>query len=523
MFPAAIRWALLAWLAGALAGCKESPGPAPPAATAPSELRADADDPVGDLPWFEGGVEAAFEAARRADQPVFLYWGAAWCPPCNEIKRRVFSHPRFESLIDEVVPVYLDGDTPAAQRWGEVFGASGYPTLLLLAPDWRELMRFSGVVDFDEFAEAFEAAVTAARPVTETLELVLGGEGSADDWRLLARLSWTQAPRVELQDEELLAAQKQLADQVPFELSAEAALLSGSLLAAAAAADESSPTRSAVRSELSRHLDRLLAPGDPRFAARVFVLEFARTIVAFAPEARRRAVADRWLEALRSLPDHPRATPDLALDALDAELELAELMAPGEPLASELVERARAVATAAEARADGEYDRHAVVSHAARLLARVGARDAARAMLEDELERTDTPWYVQSVLGQLEADEGDREAALEWARRAAESARGRATRIQWTVDYLRLAADIGAKERVPEILDAYYELAIELPDGFRGRNWLRARQVADAVRPLRGHPEVGVVLGRRGLQCRELPEARRDRCRRHFAAIRSSE
>ena len=49
--------------------------------------------------WFKGTVEQAFEAARENDRPIFIYWGAVWCPPCNELKSEVFSKVRFAELM----------------------------------------------------------------------------------------------------------------------------------------------------------------------------------------------------------------------------------------------------------------------------------------------------------------------------------------------------------------------------------------------------------------------------------------
>ena len=31
--------------------------------------------------WFEGSVEEAFNRSKQLDKPLFLYWGAVWCPP----------------------------------------------------------------------------------------------------------------------------------------------------------------------------------------------------------------------------------------------------------------------------------------------------------------------------------------------------------------------------------------------------------------------------------------------------------
>ena len=67
------------------------------------------------IAWFEGSVEEAFEAAEKQNKPLFLYWGAVWFPPCQEIKHTVFKSRRFIAQTESFIPVYLDGDTKAAQ------------------------------------------------------------------------------------------------------------------------------------------------------------------------------------------------------------------------------------------------------------------------------------------------------------------------------------------------------------------------------------------------------------------------
>lgn len=479
------------------------------------------DDPVARLPWFDDGVDAAFARARELERPVFLYWGAQWCPPCHRIKREVFAHPRFADLVKQVVPVYLDGDTPEAQRWGEVFGASGYPTLLLLGPDRSELMRFSGVASFDEFAAAFEAALAASRPVAETLRLALDGTADAQDWHLLAELSWMQDPRVQLEGEALLSARKRLADRVPSTLAGPSASLSGSLLASVAAtpAGVAWPTARAVRAEPRLYLARLLAGGDASFAARSYVLESAEPILQMLGEPFRSEIAKRWKRVALKIAEHPRATKDLELQTVVTEIEIDRLLRPGEPLNVELVRRARAIVDASVARATSPRDRHAVISVAAHALGRVGDLEAARDLLLREIERTDTPWYYESALSRLEAEAGETDAALAWARRAAASAEGRATRVQWTVQYLTTVIELGAEDRVADVLDDYYAVALSLPDGFSGRNQRRAATVAGAVRPLRARADVAAVLERRAGDCAELDAPASERCRAHFRAL----
>ena len=68
-------------------------------------------DPAEGIDWFEGSVDEAFAEAKATDKPIYLYWGAVWCPPCYAISATVFKSPEFLERSKLFVPVYLDGDT----------------------------------------------------------------------------------------------------------------------------------------------------------------------------------------------------------------------------------------------------------------------------------------------------------------------------------------------------------------------------------------------------------------------------
>ena len=80
----------------------------------------------------DADVDAAFAVARAETKPVFLYWGAKWCPPCNQVKATLFNRQDFIERSRAFVPVYVDGDSPGAQKLGTRFRVSGYPTMLML-------------------------------------------------------------------------------------------------------------------------------------------------------------------------------------------------------------------------------------------------------------------------------------------------------------------------------------------------------------------------------------------------------
>ena len=113
---------LVVAVALALAACSKAPDPAAPAALRlrrrpprPSRTPAVADAADG-IAWkkasSDADIEAAFAIARAETKPVFLYWGAKWCPPCNQVQATLFNRQDFIERSRAFVPVYVDGDSP---------------------------------------------------------------------------------------------------------------------------------------------------------------------------------------------------------------------------------------------------------------------------------------------------------------------------------------------------------------------------------------------------------------------------
>ncbi|MEO8225691.1 MAG: thioredoxin family protein, partial [Gammaproteobacteria bacterium] len=167
--------------------------PAPPAPTVPAApvqapdlaaLHAD----VPGIAWFDGSVESALAAAEATNKPVLLFWGAQWCPSCKQLKASVFTRPDFIEKSKLFVAVYLDGDLPDAQKWGDTFEITGYPTLLILKPDRTEVTRLAGGMDLTLYARVLDSALGDVRPVKEIVDLAADGQEplAADDCRRLA-------------------------------------------------------------------------------------------------------------------------------------------------------------------------------------------------------------------------------------------------------------------------------------------------------------------------------------------------
>src|SRR2546423_14607025 len=85
------------------------------------------------MAWFTGDVDAAFALAKRERKPLFLYWGAIWCPPANQVTPTIFNRQDSTDRSRSFVPAYTDGDPPPAHQPASRFKVSGYPTR------WRSL------------------------------------------------------------------------------------------------------------------------------------------------------------------------------------------------------------------------------------------------------------------------------------------------------------------------------------------------------------------------------------------------
>src|SRR4051812_34624155 len=141
------------------------------AATTPAVPAAHA-DPAG-IAWYEGNVDVAFKAAQASNKPVLLYWGAEWCPPCKQLKSAVFTRPDFIEKSKLFVAVHLDGDLPDAQKWGDVFRVTGYPTVVVLKPDRTEITRIAGNMDLTLYARVLDDALSDVRPVKDVVALAV--------------------------------------------------------------------------------------------------------------------------------------------------------------------------------------------------------------------------------------------------------------------------------------------------------------------------------------------------------------
>lgn len=107
------------------------------------------------LEWL-GDLQAAKDKAKQENKFILLFFtGSDWCPWCMKLKREVFDQPEFADYARSTL-VLVEVDFPRSkpmahlQRQGnrvlqKSYGVTGYPTVVVLNQDGREIHRLGYV------------------------------------------------------------------------------------------------------------------------------------------------------------------------------------------------------------------------------------------------------------------------------------------------------------------------------------------------------------------------------------------
>ena len=486
----ALTLTLIAFAALA-AGCSRSqdaPAPAvvkPPAVSAPVNAVVAAADPIdAGIAWRhaanDADVNAAFALAKAESKPVFVYWGAKWCPPCNQVKATLFNRQDFIERSRAFVPVYVDGDSPGAQKLGSRFKVSGYPTMVLFNPQGTELTRLPGEVDPTRYTEVLTLGMNAQRPVKEVLALVkAGGQGvTADDWRLLAFYSWGTDQQQVVPKDAVPALLKQLADACPADQTDTATRLRLDALAAAPDKAPAMPDPTTQAMLLKLLADPAAARSHADQLAGGNASAITRTLSAAGTPQRAQLVTAFELALKRLEADASLSRAD-RIGALIARVELARIDVPATqkpPAKVKLPDALLADVREHVARVDREitngYERQAVITAAAYLLELAGLGAESDTLLKANLAKSHSPYYLMSELAGNAKHRGATTEALHWYEEAFNQSEGPATRLQWGASYVNAMVELAPQDeaRIERAVQQLLTEAATLPDAFYERS-----------------------------------------------------
>lgn len=419
----------------------------------PGALAAASPLPSTNVAWLsaaaDADIERAFAQAKAESKPVLLYWGASWCPPCNQLKVTLFNRQDFAAQSKAFVAVYVDGDRPAAQKLGARFKVSGYPTLVLFTPGGSEITRLPGEADAPQVMALLQAGLAGGRPMAAVLADARAGKPlSANEWRMLSFHSW------EIDESGLVAKADRPA--VLAELAVKSPAGDGETstrlwLKALAASDDGKGVKpdAALRQRVQRVLaDAALA----RTHMDVLINGAGDIVKALSSDdsAERAPLVAQFEAALARLQADATLSRGDRVSALIARVDLARLGQAKDAtkpiLPPALVQEVRETSARMDREIGDGYERMAVITAVAYLQGQAGLWADSDTLLKANLAKALSPYYLMSQLGSNARKLGKKDEALRWYRQAYDTSEGPATRLQWGASYLNALVDLAPAE-----------------------------------------------------------------------------
>jgi hypothetical protein len=317
---------------------------------------------------------------------------------------------------------------------------SGYPTVVILRADQREITRISGGNDLASYANLLDQALRDIKPLADVLA-VLGknpGALTAGDCRRLAYYPWMDTDTGD-------AAVRSLAVEL-----AKAARACGHSSAAERARMLVASASLSPRPETTERVIGIV--DDAPLAAQVVdVLEDLREPFFATVDARGPAVSSQfqsnWIKAMDQVADDPHVADPDRLFAVATKLKLVKQFAPDKKVPADMAADARArMAADLDKRAD-PYVRAAIVNAASAIYESLDDDEAEYALLESEVKTAKAPYYYMVDIAEIEEKRGHAAEALSWYERAYHESEGPATRFQWGALYLAALLRLAPQER----------------------------------------------------------------------------
>lgn len=463
-----------------LSGCDKPASGKATSTAGPAVAETSTADKTQGIAWFKGSVDEAFKKASTEKKPLFLYWGAVWCPPCEEIRNTVFKSQDFIALTHLFIPVYVDGDSDNAQAIGERFGVKGYPTMIVFNPAGEEVTRIPGGIDISRYNTVLQLSLDRLKSTGHLLAQAMANPGSlsADDYTQLAYYSWDQDHSVLPEDapDDLF---KTLSESAKGVNDVAASRLYMQYLVNQSRKDREHDDDAPVQLQnAAPRIRNILASKELTLANWDSLAYYPEiTKILDLDDAARSALADDWQNTLMR-------------DRNSASLPIAEQLAgwlpklyfhfktTDDPLPAEDANALESDISRANRAVTDPFARQSLLSQMAYIYEQAHMYKQARTLLLAELDTSAAPWYFMSELAYLAEKQDNKEEAIKWYRQAWETSKGAATRLQWGASYVRSLVRLSPDDK-DLILSSAESLFKEVPADamFSGRNFRVMRRL----------------------------------------------
>ncbi len=419
--------------------------------------------------WYRGKIEAAFDMAKEKNRPLFLYWGAVWCPPCNKMKKTLFATEEFKKAVAGYIPVYLDGDDVSAQKWGEKLGVRGYPTMLIYSAQGSELMRLPIGASLSEYVSLLNSIEKRSKNIKDVLNDILAGKGSESDWKIFSSYSWDQDSEAILKDGERVGTIKKVLDLS----STQSCLIKSkiffyylSLLILDKKNEISADERATLRNEF---LNYLRIPDVVFSNFESIVYNCVEILDAVVEKKQISEFEETIIKSMANLRNSDKLSLEQRVSSFNPEISFATK--DQKKCEKKLVDLIITEVQSASKNSVDAYDRQDVMSSAIDLLMKVEQFELAKTLASVETKKAVAPFYFMLELAAIAEKEQKIDEAIRWKEQAWLTSTGGATRFQMGAGYITMLAKFKQdKKKILESVDQLFQEVEKTEDWFHGRS-----------------------------------------------------
>jgi hypothetical protein len=147
------------------------------------------------------------------------------------------------------------------------------------------------------------------------------------------------------------------------------------------------------------------------------------------------------------------------------------------------------------------------------VLEQAGLLTESSALLESNLSKSHSPYYLMSGLASNAKKRGDIEGALRWSESAFNKSEGPATRLQWGASYVRTLVELAPQDeaRIERTVQQLFAEAAAQPDAFFERSARSLQRVGTQLQTWNKDKKHAAVVQRLQAQmtgiCTRLPDS----------------
>ena len=402
-----------------------------------------------EIPWRKKGLGLALEEAKAAKKPLLVYWGASWCPPCNALKARAFHDPKFIEATKPFIPVYLDGDSDDAQIWGEKLKVSGYPSLLVLNEDGKEVQRLVTDDPLVSLIAEINRTLADLGPWQELLDKATSAKATTAlplaDWKRIADHEWLYDQTWKGKEKELAARMETLIKLFPSSLEPERTNLEiQAMQARAETVSEKEPLPISEQDQWRTELKRILVDPVLFKALATRMCFYSDTLVKTifpgdTKDLRRDAFIETYLSAVRHYKKDKGLTYENQLDSLYAFAALTQGSNQNKfypPLSKEDASLIKKEIDADLKGAKSQERVLYVLGMLPEVYGALGLGREAEKILVDKLNEVHSKSDLMITIAEFEDKQNHPAESLKWKERAYRESSPGASRTQWGLGYV---------------------------------------------------------------------------------------